>query len=207
GEIAAALRFLTLLLVPIVVALTAFGQPLIRDLLQRGRFTAEDTRVVSGLLALLGGMIVGGSLGEIAAKVFYSRQNMRAPVLIGLSGFAVGVTLKLLWYRSWGVTGLATATSVFYVLNAVVLLSLIAFRLGWGIFRGVPGTLLRVAIGSASAAGVGSAVLRTSLPWPSVCGALAGGVTLLVVLVLLRDEVAWRAVRMVVPERTPESQP
>ncbi len=197
NEIAAALRFLSLLLVPIVVALVWFSPPLIRDLLQRGRFMADDTQAVAKLLTILCGMIVGGAIGEIAARVFYSRQNTRTPVLIGLSGFAVGAALKFLWLRPWGVTGLAAATSAFYVLNAIVLISLIAYQLGFGIFRGVPSTLFRVAIGSAAAAGIGSLVVKTTLPWPSVWGAVAGGITLLVVLVVLRDEVAWRAWRLV----------
>ena len=203
-EIAAALRFLMLLLVPIIVALIAFGGPLIRDLLQRGRFSAEDTRVVSSTLAMLCGMIVGGSLGEIAAKVFYSRQNTRTPVIVGLIGFGIGVALKFQWVGPHGVLGLAAATSVFYLLNAVVLLGLIAMQLGWGIFRGVLCTLVRVAIGSAAAAGVGSLLLRTSLPWPSLWGAAGGTIALLVTLVLLRDDVAWRALRMVFPARTQE---
>lgn len=197
AEIAAALRFLMLLLVPVVVALVSFGSPLIRDLLQRGRFSEEDTRVVSRTLAILCGMIVGGSLGEIAAKVFYSRQNTRTPVIVGLIGFGIGAALKFHWVRPHGVQGLATATSAFYLLNAVVLLGLIALRLGGGIFRGVISTLVRVAIGSAAAAGVGSLLLQTSLPWPSLWGTVGGGVVLLVVLMLLREDVAWRAVRMV----------
>ncbi len=206
AEIAAALRFLTLLLVPVVVALVWFGSPLIRDLLQRGQFSAEDTRVVASTLAMLCGLIVGGSLGEIAAKVFYSWQNMRTPVIVGLIGFSIGAVLKFQWVQPHGVLGLASATSAYYLLNVVVLLGLIAMRLGLGIFRGVLGTLIRVAIGSAAAAGVGSLLLRTSLPWPSLWGAAAGGVTLLIVLVLLRDDVAWRAVRMVLPARTQEPQ-
>ena len=88
------MRFLTLLLVPVVVALVGFGSPLIRDLLQRGRFVAADTDAVAGLLAVLCGMIVGGSLGEIAAKVFYAGQNTRTPVLVGLSGFVIGAVLS-----------------------------------------------------------------------------------------------------------------
>jgi putative peptidoglycan lipid II flippase len=204
AEIAAALRFLTLLLVPIVGALIVFGEPLIRDLLQRGRFSAEDTRVVSSTLAMLCGMIVGGSLGEIAAKVFYSRQNTRTPVIVGLIGFGVGVALKLVWVRSHGVLGLAAATSAFYLLNATVLLGLIVGQLGLGIFRGVLGTLLRVAIGSAASVGVGVLIMQTSLAWPSLWGAAGGGIALLVVLLLLRDDVAWRAVRMILPARTQE---
>lgn len=203
-EIAAALRFLALLLIPIVWALIFFGSLLIRDLLQRGKFSAEDTRVVSSTLAMLCGMIVGGSLGEIAAKVFYSRQNTRTPVIVGLIGFGIGVALKFVWVGPHGILGLAAATSVFYLLNAVVLLGLIAMQLGLGIFRGVLGTLIRVAIGSAAAAGVGSLVLRTSLPWPSLWGAASGALALLVTLVLLREDVAWRAVRMVIPARTQE---
>ena len=196
-EIAAALRFLTLLLMPIVVALVWFGEPLIRDLLQRGRFSADDTRAVSSALTMLCGMIVGGSLGEIAARVFYSRQNTRTPVIIGLIGFAIGAALKFQWVRSHGVAGLAAATSVFYLFNAVVLLGLIVRQLGCGIFRGMLGTLCRTAIASTAAAGIGSLLLRTSLPWPSLWGAAGGGVTLLVMLVLLRDDVAWRALRMI----------
>ncbi len=207
AEIAAALRFLTLLLVPIVVALVGFGGPLIRDLLQRGRFTAEDTRVVSAALAVLCGMIVGGSLGEISGKVFYSRQNTRTPVLIGLIGFGIGAALKFHWVKSLGVLGLAAATSTVYLLNAVVLLGLIAKQLGWGIFRGVLGTLFRAIIGSAAAAGIGSLLLRTSLPWSSLFGAVGGGMTLFVVLALLRDDVAWRAIRMVLPAQTQQPLP
>ncbi len=207
AEIAAALRFLTLLLVPIIVALIAFGGLLIRDLLQRGRFSADDTRVVSSTLAMLCGMIVGGSLGEIAAKVFYSRQNTRTPVTVGLIGFGIGAALKFQWVGSHGIVGLAAATSVYYLLNAVVLLGLIAMQLGVGIFRGVLGTLVRVAISSAAAAGIGSLLLRTSLPWPSLWGAAGGAITLLVTLVLLREDVAWRAVRMVLPARTQEPLP
>jgi putative peptidoglycan lipid II flippase len=207
AEIAASLRFLALLLVPVVTALACFGGPLIRDLLQRGRFTAADTHAVSRTLVILCGLIVGGSLGEIAAKVFYSRQNTRTPVIVGLMGFALGVVLKFVWVRSHGVSGLAAATSVFYLLNAVVLLGLIARQLGVGILRGVLATMLRAGIASAAAVGAGSLVLRTSLPYPSLWGAASGGIALLLVLVLLRDEVAWRAVRMVFPVRTQESLP
>jgi putative peptidoglycan lipid II flippase len=212
-EIAAALRFLAILLVPLVVALMGFGQPLIRDLLERGRFDAEDTKVVATLLAILCGMIVGGSLGEIASKVFYSRQNMWMPVVIGLFGFSIGVTLKFAWFRPWGVPGLAGATSAYYLLNVIVLFGVLAWSMGVGIFGGVLGTLLRACLGSAAAAGVGWLVLRTSLPCPSLWGAAGGGLTLLVVLVLTRDEVALRAVRMLIPVRrastnsAEESQP
>lgn len=203
AEISAALRFLTLLLVPITVAIVGFGGPLIRDLLQRGRFVVEDTRVVSSTLAMLCGMIIGGSLGEIAGKVFYSRQNTRTPVVIGLIGFAIGAALKFQWVGSHGVLGLAAATSTTYLLNSSVMLGLIAMQLGWGIFRGVLGTLLRAAIGSAAAVGVGSLLLRTTLPWPSLWGAAAGGLTLLILLVVLREDVACRAFRMLLPARTP----
>ena len=205
-EIAGALRFLALFLVPVVVALVGFGSPLIRDLLQRGRFLPDDTKEVAGLLALLCGMIVGGSFGEIAAKVFYSAQNTRTPVIVGLIGFAVGVALKLMWSPVWGVAGLAAATSIFYLFNAVVLLMLIARRLGRGIFRGVFGALVRSSIGSAVAAGVGRYVMQMSLPFPALTGGLAGGASLLIVLVALRDEVAWRALRMLLPAQKQEPQ-
>ena len=207
AEIAAALRFLMLLLVPVIAALMWFGQPLIRDLLERGRFSPDDTRVVAVTLMVLCGMIVGGSLGEVAAKVFFSRQNTRTPMIVGLIGFGICVALKFAWVRTSGVVGLAAATSAFYLITAVTMLGLMARQLGLGIFRGVLGTLLRAAVGSAAAVGLGQLVLRTSLPCPSLWGAAAGGIALLAVLLLLRDEVAWRAVRVLFPVRTQERSP
>lgn len=207
AEIAAALRFLMLLLVPFVAALMWFGQPLIRDVLERGQFSPDDTRVVAATLAVLCGMIVGGSLGEVAAKVFFSRQNTRTPIIVGLIGFGIGVALKFTWVRTSGVIGLAAATSAFYLINAVTMLGLTTRELGLGIFRGVLGTLVRTAVGTATAVGLGQLVIRTSLPYPSLWGAAAGGIALLAVLLLLRDEVAWRAVRVLFPTRTQESSP
>ena len=204
AEISAALRFLMLLLVPVVSALMWFGQPLIRDLLERGRFSSEDTLTVAVTLMVLCGMIVGGGIGEVAAKVFFSQQNTRTPMIVGLIGFGIGVALKFAWVRNSGVVGLAAATSVFYLLNGVTMLGLTAWQLGLGIFRGVLGTLLRTAVGTAAAVGIGQLVLRTSLPCPSLWGAAAGGIALLAVLLLLRDEVAWRAVRVLFPSRTQE---
>lgn len=207
AEIAAALRFLMLLLVPVVAALIWFGQPLIRDLLERGRFSPDDTRVVAMTLTVLCGMIVGGSLGEVASKVFFSRQNTRTPVIVGLFGFGFGVALKFAWVRTSGVTGLAAATSAFYLLNALTMLGLIAWQLGLGVFRGVLGTLVRTVAGTAAAIGLGQLVMRTSLPCPSLWGAAVGGIAMLAVLLLLRDEVAWRAFRVLFPARTQERSP
>jgi hypothetical protein len=42
------------------------------------------------------------------------------------------------------------------------------------------------------------------LPFPSLIGGLAGAATLLIVLIALREEVAWRALRMLLPDRKQE---
>jgi putative peptidoglycan lipid II flippase len=198
-EIAAALRFLTLLLVPVVWVLVFWGEPLIRDLLQRGKFSADDTRVVSSTLAMLCGMVVGGSLGEIAAKVFYSRQNTRTPVIVGLIGFGIGAALKFQWIGPHGIVGLAAATSVYYLLNATILLTLIVRQLGFGVFRGMLGTLWRVATGTLIAASIGSFMITKPLPCPALWSGFAGAVALFTLLVATGEEFALRAVRMVLP--------
>lgn len=204
AEIAAALRWLAVVLIPIVVCLVGFGSDLVRDLLERGRFQANDTLVVSRLLAILCGMIVGGSVGEIAAKVFYSEHNVRTPVIVGVAGLGIGAALKFAWVEAYGIIGLATATTMYYLLNAGVLLTLIAIRLRGGVFRGLFGTVWRVLVGSAAAASVGFGVLRASPPLPSLWGGVAGGVTLLAVLILTREEFSLRAVRRLLPSRRKE---
>lgn len=203
-ELAAALRWLAVVLIPMVVCLVGFGSALVRDLLERGRFQANDTQVVSLLLAILCGMMIGGSVGEIAAKVFYSEHNARTPVIVGVVGLGIGAALKFAWVEAYGVVGLATATSLYYLLNAGTLLTLIAIRLRGGVFRGLFGTVWRVSIGSAAAASVGACLVRSSLPLPAVWGGVAGGVTLLAVLIITREEFSLRAVRWLLPSRCQE---
>lgn len=173
-DIARAFRFLVIVLVPILVALGLFCQPLVRDLFQRGEFTSSDTRAVSLLILCYSAVLVGGGAGELLAKVFYGMGNTRTPTIIGVVGFTLGVALKLLLTPRFGAVGLACATSIYYLFNAGWMAFLIRRLLGARIGQGIIGSVGRSLAASAGAAIVGYLILQIDFDGNALTAAVVG---------------------------------
>ena len=150
-ELERSLQFLALLLVPLSVAVIVFGEQGIRLLFERGKFTSDDSRAVALLLTLQLGFVVGASLSEILSKVFYALSDMRTPVLIGAAAFTLGIVLKLIWQDRYGAGGLVTATSVHFLLNALLLWVVLRRRIGNLGTRRVTRTTLHAGVATALA--------------------------------------------------------
>jgi putative peptidoglycan lipid II flippase len=206
-EIARAMRCLALILVPIGVGLSCYHEAVVRDLFQRGKFTAADTEAVAWLLLLYSGMLIGAGLGEICAKIFYALSDTRTPMLIGASGFTLGLVLKLALAPGWGVAGLVVATSLYYVFNAVAMAIVILRRLGRAAYAGVGRASLRALL--ASIAGVLAAypVIRSGMTLGVIPAAVCGLVVYLIVLLAVRDEFAWQLVRFLLRTITRREKP
>jgi putative peptidoglycan lipid II flippase len=64
---------------------------------------------------------VAGCAGQIVAAGFYARGSTSWPVRVGVVGFSFGAVLKIIGFAWLGVVGVALATSVYYVINPIVL--------------------------------------------------------------------------------------
>ncbi|MFT5706314.1 MAG: putative peptidoglycan lipid II flippase, partial [Oceanospirillaceae bacterium] len=69
---------------------------------------------------LLGYLHVAVS-GTIAVAVFYAFGDSKTPVKIGVFGFITSLFLKLIGFNSFGLYGLALATSAYYLINMLAL--------------------------------------------------------------------------------------
>ncbi|MDP6353480.1 MAG: murein biosynthesis integral membrane protein MurJ [Planctomycetota bacterium] len=187
-EIAFAIRFLAFILVPVGLGLVLFSRPIVHDLFERGQFEASDTAAVALLLAIYVGVVIGASLGEISAKIFFAIQDTWTPVIIKSIGFTVGAVLKILLGPEHGVEGIVLATSVYYILNSVIQLLVIRKRLGPGMYTGVPAALLRSIVSSAVALSVAWFVFNAEIPYASIPAILVSIVCYAVVTWLLKDE-------------------
>lgn len=114
------LSLLAFVVLPLTMLLLAYAEPLIRLLLQRGQFNVEDSDVVSALLIGQLGVFLGGALGVILANAFYALGDTRTPTMIGIFGFTLGIVLKFLMFREWGVLGIAIAASAYTLFNVTV---------------------------------------------------------------------------------------
>ena len=116
-----ALRLVVLVGVPSAIGLVMLSEPLMLSLFQHGSFTTEDA--YKGSLSLM-----AYSLGltffmliKILVSGYYSRQDMKAPVRIGVIALVTNIVLNLALYKPLGHVGLALATSIAAALNAFLL--------------------------------------------------------------------------------------
>ncbi len=114
------LAVLLTFLIPAAGAYLFLGEPLIELLLQRGSFTAADTRAATRMLA---GFSVGLPFFAVflyCVRAFHARRNTRTPFWLNLFENSLNVALVVPFIAWFGETGLSLAYSVAYVLAAVI---------------------------------------------------------------------------------------
>ena len=134
-----AFRLVCLIALPATLALILIAEPLLVTLFQNENFTAFDVeRSAASLKAYAVGLTAFMAV-KIFAPGYYARQNTSTPVRIGVIAMTVNMALNVGFYLSgFAHVGLALATSLAAVLNAVLLLrglrrdGVFRFQPGWG---------------------------------------------------------------------------
>jgi len=168
------LRHLLFLTLPAAVGLIVLSKPLVRLLLERGKFGPDSTAATAWALSFFSLGLVGHALVEIATRTFYALKNTKTPVGIGVAAILINIGLSWLLLRlfagwSWSPHGgLALANSIAVTLEMVVLL-----------------VLLRPLMGGLAEPGLGRAIGKMSLA--------AGGMALALwlLLPLLPTDPSW----------------
>jgi putative peptidoglycan lipid II flippase len=106
--------------VPAVVVLALVSEPLVRVLFERGAFTAQTTAAVSGVQLWLVPQIPFYVAAMLGARLLSALDGNQIVLRIGALNLAVNVTGNLLLMQWFGVQGIAMATSLMYLIAAVV---------------------------------------------------------------------------------------
>ncbi len=178
-------------------ALIGLAQPLVRVLYQYGRFTAEDSELVSGLLVIYALSIPAWGMHQILSRHFYAKRKMWTVVLIGTAGTLVAVPIWLGLHSTMGVEGFALASTVVMTAYALALLVAWGVDSGWAPVRQLLPSVARGLGAAAAAVLVGYPLVEAllgsgevTLPRALLVG-LVGGITVvaafLVVSYLLRS--------------------
>jgi putative peptidoglycan lipid II flippase len=115
------LQLTFLLAAPCAIALFIFGEPLAAVLYHYGKFTALDVLMTQRALAAYGVGLIGLILVKILAPGFYSRQDIRTPVKIGLLVLVATQLANLVFVPWLGHAGLALSVGAGACLNAALL--------------------------------------------------------------------------------------
>jgi putative peptidoglycan lipid II flippase len=186
-------NWLVVTLVPVVLGLVVCGQPIIAALLQRGAFTERDVSVVSQLLQLSTGFLVGAAVAEIASRTLTAMNRVWITTAIGIALFTFASLTKVLVVRTFGAAGLILTTSVSALTTAVALVAVL-HRLGIReIAGGLGKTLVRAACASLLAVGTGRAIMLLRGPWAITLGVAAAILIYCLLMLAMKDEFAVRA--------------
>jgi putative peptidoglycan lipid II flippase len=115
------LQLTFLLAAPCALALFIFGEPLAAVLYHYGKFNALDVLMTQRALAAYGVGLIGLILVKILAPGFYSRQDIRTPVKIGLLVLIATQLANLVFVPWLGHAGLALSIGTGACLNATLL--------------------------------------------------------------------------------------
>jgi putative peptidoglycan lipid II flippase len=115
------LQLTFLLAAPSAIALFIFGEPLAAVLYHYGKFSALDVLMTQRALAAYGVGLIGLILVKILAPGFYSRQDIRTPVKIGLVVLIATQLANLVFVPWFGHAGLALSVGAGACLNAALL--------------------------------------------------------------------------------------
>lgn len=141
-----ALRWILLIALPASVALFILAQPILSTLFEYGKTSATDIAMSSFSLKAYSLGLLAFMLIKVLAPGYFSRQDTKTPVKIGIIAMGVNMLLNLLlvipFHFIWqiGHVGLALATSLAAFLNAGLLYRGLrkgdVYRpaVGWGLY-------------------------------------------------------------------------
>lgn len=118
-------------ILPSAVGLYLLRFPITELILQGGAFTTEDTIHTANTIAYLALGLVGTATIPFLSRTFYAQKNTRLPLYAGIVGVLINLVLDLILYRSWGVYGLAFASSISALTQMLILIYFLTEKINW----------------------------------------------------------------------------
>ncbi len=125
-----ALRIVIFTVMPAAVGLMVLGIPIIQVLFEHGKFTFRETLLTHGALVGYAVGLPAFAGAKVMISSFYAMKDVKTPVHVATYCLLINMAgnLALMW--TWGVGGLAFATSLASVVNVTVLFWLFRRRMG-----------------------------------------------------------------------------
>jgi putative peptidoglycan lipid II flippase len=156
------LRLVNFITIPSVCALIVLAYPMVQALFERGTFQASATDLTAGLLPYSAIGLIALGANVVLTRCCFACKETVWPVTISVATVVVNVMLSLIWLPSLGARGLLLANSVSQMMQAVLLLMLIA--------RLVPGIDWGALLVSTAKIALSSLAMFAALHWIGALG-------------------------------------
>lgn len=172
ARIALGFRRIAYFVIPSSFAFVALGPTIIGALYQTGRFGADDTQFVGGVLAAYGIGLLGQSTVKLFASGFYALRDTRTPVRIAIVSLVVSGLLSWFFMRRFGPAGIALGSSIGGTLNTILHLRDLDARIGSVLQRPDWRALTLVVVAGLVAAALAWGAERLVGAWRPIPGAI-----------------------------------
>lgn len=124
------LRAILFLLLPSSAGLIALAVPITKVLLQRGVFSDYSTAITANALFFYSFGLLAYGMIKILVGAFYSMQDTKTPVKIAAFSLVINLFLNVILMFPLKLSGLALATSISGIVNALLLFLVLRKRIG-----------------------------------------------------------------------------
>ena len=173
----AAALFLAL---PSTAGLILVARPLVAAIYQRGQFTADDTRLATGVLIFYALGLCGYFIQQILPRVFYALKNSKIPARTAATTVVLNIMLNLTLIWPLGAAGLALSTALCSYVQVAILLWVLRRHCALGPTREFWVILLKTVISTALMALTGWGVLTALTGLPPTTGGQVSRIAALV---------------------------
>jgi putative peptidoglycan lipid II flippase len=122
------IEFVLFMTLPAAAGLWVLSDAIIRVLYERGAFSAENTAIVAGILAIYGLGLPGFVLIKALQPGFYAREDTRTPMRITILSVVVNSALAISLFPLLAERGIATAEAIAGWINTILLFAILAWR-------------------------------------------------------------------------------
>jgi putative peptidoglycan lipid II flippase len=123
-----AIRWILFLTLPTAILMVVLRRPIVNLLFQYGAFGPEARELVQAAFLFYALGLVGHALVQILARAYYASRDTTTPVALTLISIGANVVLSVSLAPVYGINGLALANSVATLLEAALLLLMLAPR-------------------------------------------------------------------------------
>ena len=112
-------KLLLAVVLPVAAGCFVLAYPIIELIFVNGSFTTDDARLTATALKWFSLGMPAMALNEVLQKIFFSRKQVKVPMLTSLVFCAVDVGIVYIMARLFGVAGIAAATGISITLCCV----------------------------------------------------------------------------------------
>jgi putative peptidoglycan lipid II flippase len=149
AQLVESLRLSIFLTLPATIGLLVLGEPIIRLIFERGKFSPEDTFATARALEFYAVGLVAYASVKIAAPAFYAVGRAKIAVLASIAAVVGNIALNVMLHPIYGYRILALGTSAAAILNFTVLYVMFTRRIAPVEHGQIFSCLVRVGIASA----------------------------------------------------------